>query len=48
VVGAKYERIESIGFSLWPLAIKSARVPQLTANFKGKVVTIAVLRKIVI
>jgi hypothetical protein len=31
-----------------PLAIKAVRVPQLTANFKGKVVTNTVLRKIVI
>jgi hypothetical protein len=47
-VGAKYERIVSIGFSSWPSAIKAGRVPQLTANFKRKVVTHKVLRKIVI
>ena len=48
VVRAIYERIESIGFSSWPLAIKTVRVPQLTANFKRKVVTRRALRKIVI
>ncbi|MGA8612656.1 MAG: hypothetical protein WB760_13215 [Xanthobacteraceae bacterium] len=48
VLGAIYERIESIGFSSWPLAIEAVRVPQLTANFKRKVVTNTVLRKIVI
>jgi len=48
VVGAIYERIENIGFSLWPLAIRAARVPHLSANFKRKVVTDKVLRKIVI
>ena len=47
VVGAIYERIESIGFSSRPLAIKAVRVPQPTANFKRKVVTFTVLRKIV-
>jgi hypothetical protein len=47
-VGAKYERIVSIGFSSWPLAITAARVPQLTANFKRKVVMSTVSRKIVI
>ena len=48
VVGAIYERIDSIGFSSWPLAIRAARVPQRTENFKRKVVTLTVLRKIVI
>jgi len=48
VVGAKYERIERIGFSSWPLAIRAARVPQLTANFKRKVVMRKGSRKIVI
>ena len=47
-VVAEYERIVSIGFSLWPSAIKARRVPQLTANFKDKVVTHKVLRKIAI
>jgi hypothetical protein len=47
-VSALYERIESIGFSLWPLAIRAGRVPQLTEDFKRKVVTNAVSRKILI
>jgi hypothetical protein len=47
-VVAKYERIVSIGFSSWPSAIKACRVPQLTANFKRKVVTPTILRKVVI
>jgi hypothetical protein len=33
-VVAIYERIDNIGFSSWPLAIRAARVPQLTTNFK--------------
>jgi hypothetical protein len=36
VVVAIYERIDNIGFSSWPLAIRAARVPQLTTNFKGQ------------
>ncbi|HTV26794.1 MAG TPA: hypothetical protein VMF32_03350, partial [Xanthobacteraceae bacterium] len=43
-----HERIESIGFSSWPLAIRAARVPQPTDNFKSKVVIHPLLRKIVI
>jgi hypothetical protein len=48
VISAIYERIESIGFSSWTSAIRAARVPQLTDNFKRKVVIHPVLRKIVI
>ena len=48
VACAIYERIENIGFSLWPLAIRAARVPQLTENFKRKVVTQTAFRKVVI
>jgi hypothetical protein len=47
VVWTRYERIERIGFSSWRLAIRAARVPQLSANFKRKVVTETELRKIV-
>jgi len=48
VVVAIYERIESIGFSLWLSAISAVRLTQQTAKFKRKVVTRTGSCKIVI
>jgi hypothetical protein len=45
VVGAIYERIERIGFSVRPLAIRAARVPRVSKNCKCKMAIKLALRK---
>mgnify|MGYP001296163208 CR=1 FL=1 len=45
VSGAIYERIERIGFSVRPLAIAAAHLPQVTINCKHRVVIGSGLRK---